>query len=247
MNNYNCYIYNLKKSMKEKLFFLEHIDLENSIIIDFGCADGTLIQEMNNILKNKNVEFIGVEKDDYLRKLAESKELNNCSFVKKLKDATTKISNKNVVMVCSSVLHECDLDEQEYVLHFAEVFCKYLVIRDMYFEYETCVPCSNKTIAKIIKNSNSTLLSDFVAKWGMSSNKSLAHYLLKYTYVDNWNTELQEDYFYTHWDFFKGYLTIYDRKYLLDYKKEQIKKDFDIDFEKEIGRYTHRQVIFYMQ
>ena len=57
----------------------------------------------------------------------------------------------------------------------------------------------------------------------------MVHYFLKYSYVDNWALELEEDYF--SFDFKRlfalGYVS-YMRKYPLEYKRRRIWEDFKI-------------------
>ena len=48
MKDSRGYLERMEKSMREKLFFLEHIDLDNKIIIDFGAANGALAKEIMN-------------------------------------------------------------------------------------------------------------------------------------------------------------------------------------------------------
>lgn len=43
MKDTRGYIERMKVSMKEKLFFVDKIDLNNKIIVDFGCAEGDLL------------------------------------------------------------------------------------------------------------------------------------------------------------------------------------------------------------
>lgn len=50
MNNYECYIKGMEKSMQEKLFFLEYLDLDNNKVFvykeKYSCGDH--IVTMNN-------------------------------------------------------------------------------------------------------------------------------------------------------------------------------------------------------
>lgn len=250
MNNYKCYIKNLRNSTMEKLFFVDKLDLSNKLIIDFGCADGYLLSELQAYVKEHNItntEYIGVEKDIYLKELAQRRNINNCSFVEDIDELldALKYVEKEIILVCSSVLHECTYDMQWVLSNFAERKCNYIVIRDMYFDND--FNTSTKVLGKVIRYSNPNRLSTFAEKYGLSKNRSIAHYLLKYTYIDNWETELEENYFstvYSLYDNCSAFSALYDYKYLLNYKATQIQKDFDIDFETEVGCYTHRQVIY---
>lgn len=95
-------------------------------------------------------------------------------------------------------------------------------------------------LAKIIRNCNTRLLADFTEHYGLSTLKDMYHYLLKYTYVDNWELELLENYFSFNYDelFAMGDI-IYKKNYTLEYKKQMVKKDFGID----LVNHTHIQLI----
>lgn len=47
IKNYDSYISGMKKSSADKLFWMSKIE-EIDTVVDFGCADGTLIREMNS-------------------------------------------------------------------------------------------------------------------------------------------------------------------------------------------------------
>ena len=49
--------------MREKLLFLEHIDLNDKIIIDFGAANGALAKEIMNIYPT-NMTYFCVESNE---------------------------------------------------------------------------------------------------------------------------------------------------------------------------------------
>ena len=101
---------------------------------------------------------------------------------------------------------------------------------------------NNNMLSNIILNANPKNLSEFVYKYGIKSNKDIVHYLLKYTYLDNWETELEENYFGTCWSLIeKDKDIIYIDDYLLEYKKKQVLKDFYIDLS---NFKTHRKVIY---
>ena len=54
----------------------------------------------------------------------------------------------------------------------------------------------------------------------MTTSKDLVHYLLKYSYIDNWELELAEDYFsFDYDDLFSFSDILYERNYTLEFKK----------------------------
>lgn len=238
MKNYNCYIKNLKKSMQEKLFFLDKIDLHNKVIIDFGCADGEMISILAE--EYQDSDFIGIEKDQYLLNLAKQKNIDNenVSFLNYL--SPIKDDSREIILICSSVLHELSVNDQYDLNNYAKNYCDYWIIRDM--KFSGCKKINNNMLSNIILNANPKNLSEFVYKYGIKSNKDIVHYLLKYTYLDNWETELEENYFGTCWSLIeKDKDIIYIDDYLLEYKKKQVLKDFYIDLS---NFKTHRKVIY---
>ena len=46
MQDSKGYLERMERSMREKLFFIKHIDLDNKIVIDFGSANGALVKEL---------------------------------------------------------------------------------------------------------------------------------------------------------------------------------------------------------
>ena len=107
---------------------------------------------------------------------------------------------------------------------------------------------SNTDLAKIIANSNTKLLCDFINHYGYSKHDML-HYLLKYTYVENWSNEVLEDYGSVRWELFledvmrdcglstriKG---IYCNSYIQEWRRNKVLEDFDIDLAK-LYKCTH--------
>ena len=55
----------MEKSMQEKLFFLEYLDLNRyHLIVDFGCASGDLIERIRTMTE-VTTPIISIEKDSY--------------------------------------------------------------------------------------------------------------------------------------------------------------------------------------
>lgn len=52
ISDINIYMSRMAKSCEDKLFFMNKISKVKNIV-DFGCADGTLIREMNKVLPRK--------------------------------------------------------------------------------------------------------------------------------------------------------------------------------------------------
>ena len=75
---------------------------------------------------------------------------------------------------------------------------KYVIIRDMYFDKSL-----NREIEKpsYLSKINKTQIDEFEIEHGEVNNlKNLYHLFLKYTYKENWKTEVKEDYFSVDYD-----------------------------------------------
>ena len=75
MNNYEGYLKGMEKSMQEKLFFLEYLDLDAyDLIVDFGCASGDLIERIKTVTETKT-PIIGIERDAYMQNILTQRDI----------------------------------------------------------------------------------------------------------------------------------------------------------------------------
>ena len=260
--NIEKYTSGLFSTFNEKMFFYTKIDLNNTIFIDFGCGEGSILNYIYARLLNGDIQntlLIGVEQNEALRFLTESKlgakyitsrvdstihkayEIyTNLESVKEFLSTNPElIKGRKVVMLCSSVLHELN-SYQNTLFKFVKDFVDVFIVRDMYVKVDQAF--TYKHIAKIIKNSNPKMLSEFIEKYGMSSEQIL-HYLLKYTYVENWASEIKEDYTSVKWDKIEklGY-PIFDTPYLQEWRRNKVKEDFGFNLDVN-GCLSHRSLI----
>ncbi len=88
-------------------------------------------------------------------------------------------------------------------------------------------------------------LKNYESVWGkVESERDLIHYLLKYSYTENWEREVRENYLALTLEEFKehipeNYQITYFDHFTLPYIAWQIKKDFDI----ELKAPTHLKII----
>lgn len=248
--NLEVYINGLQKTLGEKLFFLEILGkdnfFKNKIIVDFGCGDGSVLAFISKHYNCEGSILVGVDINEEMLELAKSNvTAEHTYFCKKLDNIALLENHLPVVFIASSVLHELGtIYEQGKVLEFVDKYADYFIVRDM------CVTLAHKypgeLLGKLILNSNPKMLSQFVTRYG-ADNEALVHYLLKYTYVENWETEIKENYLSTYWKAIDRlncgkFKTMYDRSYIQKWRAERVKKDFGI----ELSNYTystHRQLI----
>ena len=238
--NYNTYLNGMAKGETEKLFFMNYLCLDDyDIIIDFGCGGGNILK---TCAENSVAKCYGVDKDPFMRNIAGRNCANtNAIIVENLKDIPIK-NNEYVLVIFSSVLHEMEsgwYEIEKYLHQFKNRLT--IAVRDMYFEIDQVYPVECWEMAQVVRYSNPQILADFIERYGMKSNRQMYHYLLKYSYVDNWELELQENYFSFNWNSLTDCATeiLYDRPYTLEAKRQKVQEHFGID----LTLPTHRQLI----
>lgn len=234
--NYDVYINHMSKSYQDKLFFLDKIKEDVDTIIDFGCADGTLIKYLNE--NTTDIKMIGFDVDEEMIKIAKSKSehMFSSDFSECIAAAST-----HTLLNLSSVLHEvysyCMKDEIDIFWHrVLDNNFEYIAIRDL---------CTSETInrsanmndyMKVLQKADPEQLSEYESIWGsVRENRNLVHYLMKYRFVENWDREVRENYFPLSVERLlkkipaDKYEIIYFENYILPYTANKIKEDFDIE------------------
>lgn len=246
------YCHSMSKSLNDKLFFLKEIDINSyDVIVDFGCADGALLETLcdENILSNKNTKLIGIEKSSALAELCRSRLKDKVLIVSKVYEVEDWLKKStNTLAIFSSVLHECfspeqfDIDGFNYLGRIANT----IAIRDMRAPMIKG-PIDGTTRARITRDFPKDLLIKFEDEYGRIDNTvNLYRYFLMYKWTDNWRHELKEDYFSIPWSDIKekmakyGYHIIYEKDYILPY----LKKEIAATFQHNLRQPTHKQIIF---
>lgn len=264
MKDKKGYLKRLEGSMQEKLFFVEHLDLNNKIIVDFGCANAALIKHLM-AMGFENTTYIGIERDeDFFNECIKLQEQNsNFKVFSDINEAdlfirTERVCRKDtrkVILICSSVLHEVTEKMFKWIIGWAHANADYLVIRDMYWDFNSCIIDEDDDeeymklflykvyVHKLLSNPTYIpYLSDFARKRGSFTDMDLCEFLLKYRYIKNWDTEVEERYFSVDWysiEHRHDSYVIYRNEYTNDFIKRQVKEDFDIN----IHWPTHKQLI----
>lgn len=258
MKDSNGYLKRMEKSIREKLFFINHMDLNNKIIIDFGAANGALVKELIN-MNFENTTYCCIEKNkeffEECKKLEKEKTADMCVFgslteVEKWLEYN-KQETREVILICSSVMHELTSKMQRDVVSFSREYCDYMVVRDMFYEYDSIPDEREKDILEkiICLAPRPDLMQQFFYLRGLSK-KSIAEYLLKYSYVENWNTEVNEKYLDVDWVNIKYFETkevevkvIYENYYTNSFIASRVYDTFGI----RMDWYTHGQIILKME
>ena len=243
MKNINSYIAKMNDALQEKLFFVDKVELfKYDCIIEFGGATGALLNEVSLICKRKDVQYINYDINENM--------LERCKFLHPHITATNDFEilinavkrNARTLVIFSSVLHE--------VINFTEAYwlmrnAHTVVIRDMKR------PLNNEPVANVTRK---RLLSEvapwqaqmFENEWGKICDKeTMYRFFLMNEYVENFETEVEEDYFSVPWSEITWLMEgthncIYDRSFTLPYRKEQVKRRFNY----VMNDFTHHEMIF---
>ena len=234
LRNYNAYLNGMARGNQEKLFFLDKLNLQDfRMIIDFGCGGGDVLAAIKPLV-NKTTVLVGVDSDSYMRDLTKSK-VPSCFVYDSLYPGYV---GPSTLVIFNSVLHEVE-DYWFTLRKMLEGSGATVVVRDMRYLGPN-EPVSKDHLAKLVTGAHTKTLGEFIATYGIATEKDLVHYLLKYAYVDNWKLELEEDYFSFDYDSLLslGDL-IYVHNYTLGFKKQRVLEDFGI----ELKCGTHTQLI----
>ena len=258
---------NMRKGMEDKLFFLDNMDISKGksyIFVDFGCADGILINTLYGIMEDAgiNAYYIGYDISETMIDLAKTNFSHNASNVlfttdwDKVAEKVSNFSSMESVLILSSVIHEVysySKYPSDITLFWERVLntgFKYICVRDM-----MCSEDANredKDLFWILKEhipfatTKSRLLREFEAIWGSTTNvKNLMHFLLKYRWVINWEREVEENYFPI---YVSEFLEKFNEKYNLNYfnrfRVPFLDKRWKEDFDVELNDNTHIKAIF---
>lgn len=246
-------IYNsrMNGSILDKLYFLDKIDFD--IIVDFGCADGVLLEEISKF--NKNIKLIGYEIDPQELKISREKVGRKAFITDEWVEIEEKLEKFEDTALClSSVIHEVYsyTDDQSNIDRFwnERVFggqFKYIIIRDMIPSSSIDSITNFNDNVKIVKEKiDKKYINSFEKIWGKMEDSYLqfTHFLLKYKYTNNWNREVQENYFPIKLNELKAkipanYKIVLEDNFILQYINDQVKNDFGF----ELRMPTHTKMI----
>lgn len=245
--NYDEYTSGMQKSVEDKLFFLNYVN-DFDTILDYGCADGYLLGELDRRVKG-TYNLIGYDVNPEMIAIAEKKTQNgyfDSSFCK----CKNSIKGKTLLNL-SSVIHEVYSYSapQEVELFWHQVFNSgfdYISIRDLCIGMKSVRSSNDSDYKKVIEKADRKYLIDYENTWGsVRENKSMLHYLLKYRYKSNWDREVKENYLPIMLEELlskiptSAYEIVYFNHYILPFTKEKVQEDFGI----ELTDSTHIQIL----
>lgn len=204
IKNIDVYNKRMRKAMSDKLFFTDMVK-DVDAIVDFGCADGTLLSLLSEKYSDKQLYGIDISED--MINIANERVPSAKFIVNNVPVLVGEnIDYNRCALVLSSVLHEVksyssDEEEERFWDAVSNSGYKYVIIRDMIDSFGTEVIEESEDMADKVRDivykgtgAKSRLLQ-FEDIWGkIESKRNLYHYLLKYKYVENWEREVHENY-----------------------------------------------------
>jgi hypothetical protein len=254
----------MSSNLKEKLDYIwPHID-SLDILIDFGCANGSTTEVMASMYPE--TLFIGIDLKDVIDVNKKYNDhFSNIVYMTldEYDNKFTQEEGKKLGVIYSSVTHEIFSTElmldsatglktktKENINNALDYLFRFdadiIFIRDMFCPYEfdinpDIVSLKKQYLVDEDREFDSRRLVKFEQSYGIKTNKDYIHYLLKARYPDNFESELEEDYFATEWNQIiyggldAGYKKIYDKEYMNNYLDNAIKSELD----ENIIQYTH--------
>lgn len=249
MRNFNEYQLNLEKSLKQKLFFLDKINIaEYDLIVDYGCGTGIVLNEIKKRTDKlgTNPTLIGYDYNYEMITVCKKK-YEDILFTYKQDQIRCNLGNyKKKLIIFSSVLHEMKDNEQLEAIEFIMPLFDTVVIRDMKRPINN-EPISNITRKRILNKVPKWQAKQFENKWGKIVDKiGMYRFFLMNEFLDNFDTEVEEDYFGVMWSHLEwtldenNFKMLYGLSYTLPYRKKQVQKVF----RHNMNDITHREAIY---
>ena len=243
-NNYEVYNRKMNISITDKCWWVDEIPEDIDTVIDYGCATGELFVHLESNWPGRFKNFIGIDNNEKMLQIA-NQNFPKGKYYSNLKDVEP-ISK--AILVLNSVIHEIlNYDGFDSLLnifhHLNENHISYIAIREMFPQ--------NPDKNTIIAAEDFQMPEKFQKQWkefcacrpSITKTERLQEFILKYSYVENWERECKERYLW-HWDaMFKDtlpdYKVIREFSFSIHQQKERIKKDFKLDWPLD----THKKML----
>ena len=246
IQNMNVYNAGMRKSMLDKIWWLDKIGEDINTVLDYGCADGALLSMVHEM--NPNLSLFGYDFNDDMIELACQNVPNgvlasNCGAIYSLipeKDTT--------ILIASSVFHEIENYSHDVASEYERIFnngYRYIAIRDMFASEKSYGISDQLTVAKVRQQFHYDKIQEFEAHMGsLDCNENLLQFFLTYRYNENWDREVRENYFpHTIEEFLhkipEHYEVVHFEHYTLPFLREQVRKDFGV----QLTDFTHGKIL----
>lgn len=233
IKDFEGYLRRMQNGMDDKLWWVNKVD--SKIIIDYGCADGTLLKHIREL--HPNYKLVGVDILPEMLNIARTN-VPDATFVTVQEFFDANLDCSGATLILSSVIHEIYsyCPDAENIMHaLLSMNFDHIAIRDMFVNTDTNTQIVPVQMLKILEQKTSKeRVDDFSRFWGKPIIlQRYIHYLLKYRYVDNWDREVRENYLPVDIEPFLNMVSQYYNieyldHYTLPFLKEQIQKDIGI-------------------
>lgn len=235
----------MSKSMIDKMFFMDKIDNSVKTILDYGCADGALINFLAPLFPDMN--FIGYDANSDMIDIAmKNKTCENVLFTDNL-----DIEMSECAINLSSLIHEVysysTVQEIEKFWDFVNNSgFKYIIIRDMCLDAAAHRPTLKEDLIKVRSRYPADKIREFeIIHGSICDNYNLIHFLLKYRYIENWDREVRENYLPLSVEdiaekIYPNYELVYFDHYVLPFLANAVQCSFGIT----LKDYTHTKFIY---
>ena len=257
MKNLASYNNEMAKSSYDKLGFVDKIFDNIDVIVDFGCADGSITELFK--LYYPNAQIIGYD----IIKFPKDRNKGTILYTNDLNEVAKRLKG-NTLLVFNTVLHEVFhymsyKDAHALIDRLIDMNFSYIWIRDM------CIKRSSDYISEGFAKINLDALTkalDMNAKYSSKKDDfekiygkiddwyNMTHFLLKCRFDVNWEREVAEDYtaFGRNKDIMftklsSKYNIVFEDLYVLPYIEYINQKDFSISL-KSLCMTTHLKCIW---
>ncbi len=245
INNMKVYNAGMRKSMLDKIWWIDKIDDSISAVVDYGCADGALLSMVHEI--NPNMTLLGYDFNNDMIELAKHN-LQSGYFSDDYNQMIALSAVKSTVLNAGSVFHEIEnyaVDVDEEYRRIFNIGYKYIAIRDMFVSEKSYGISDQLTVARVRQQFPYEKIQEFETYIGsLDNNENLLQFFLTYRYKENWDREVRENYFPHTIEEFLGkipeqYEVVYFEHYTLPFIREQVWKDFGV----QLTDSTHGKIL----
>ena len=244
IKDFDGYLRRMRNGMDDKLWWVKHSN--HDFIVDYGCADGTLLKHIREI--HPNYTLIGVDINPDMLKVAQST-VPDAVFMTVDEFFTCGMDFSEAILILSSVIHEIysyDKEPDRTIFKLLNMGFDAIAIRDMFVSDNLEKEMVDYNLyKKVAETTGMHMIADFSKYYGYPYfKKQFIHYLLKYRYIDNWDREVAENYLPIDYEKFIHFVSAfyevkYQNHYILPFIKEQIQKDFGFELEDA----THAKIL----
>ena len=252
--DFRHYTTEMRKSLIDKIFFMDKLDEQVRAVLDYGCADGVLVDFLASIFPE--ITFVGYDVSEDMIVAARNRcSAANAGFHCDLGEALRDIDGRGIALDgvsvnLSSLIHEVySYGTPESIERFWRDIngsgFRYITIRDMCCDQSAHRPSMKEDVLKVRRCLPAWQIEQFEACHGsLSDNYNLIHFLMKYRYTANWERECAENYLPLTVEQFVGRLSddyelVYFDHYVLPFLARTVRQDMDIT----IKDYTHVKLI----